>query len=341
MPTYIYPDAVEIEEVEQKLLPVLTADDPIFGVFPFDSSDSDLLIWEQKDNFKGLQNLRGYNGRPLNITRAGSSRYIAEPGIYGDKVTLDERELSQRRRWATLSGGPINVTDMVGEAFEQLLTRRLNLVKKILWDLLISGSFSVASGSVPGVTYTGSYTQQAYTPSVVWSTLATSTPLADMRTYRSFEAGQSCSFGATAVQLMNYVTANYLLNNTNANDLGGKRMGGGNTSNSLKDVNAILIMNDLPPVVIHNGGYIDESGTFNYFIPNGKVAVVGNRTTGRKAGRYRYTRNINSPNAAAAPYSRVIAKGDNEIPVSVEVHDGHNGGPVLQFPGSLIKVNAA
>jgi hypothetical protein len=276
------------------------------------------------------------------VARVGSKRYRAEPGVYGEFIALDEEELTTRRRRASYDGGPIRINDLVAEAFEQLLTRRINLIEKIGWDLIVKGVFSVAHKVNTGVTYTGSYTPPQLTPNPLWSPAnkATATPLADMRTYRDYGVGQSCSFGGNAMQFCNSVTARAILANTNPDDLGGILMGGGNTVNSLTNVNEILVMNDIPKISIYDGGYVDETGTWQYFLPTGKVLVVGRRTSGVALGRYRYTRNINAPNAAPAPYSRVIMKGDKEVPASIEVHDGHNGGPLIQFPGSVIVVNA-
>ncbi|WP_406698570.1 hypothetical protein V5E97_06770 [Singulisphaera sp. Ch08] len=341
MPALVYPETKHIEEIEQTLLPRLTIDSPIFKYFPFDSDDNHLIEWEQLDNYTGLQQLRGYNGLPMSVPRIGSKRYRAEPGVYGEFIPLDEEEMTRRRRRATYSSGPIKLNDLVAEAFKQLLTRRLNLVEKIVWDLLIAGTFSVAHPTT-GVTYSGSYTPPQFTPSPLWSPAnkATAAPLAGMRTFRDYGVGQSCSFGGNAVQFYNSVTARSILANTNADDLGGVLLGGGNTVNSLNNVNEVLIMNDIPKIVIYDEGYIDANGTFQYFIPTGKGLVIGKRKSGVALGRYRYTQNVNSPNGAPKPYSRVIIKGDKEIPASVEVHDGHNGGPLIQFPGSVIVVNA-
>lgn len=339
MPTYVYPKTKEIEEVERKLLPKKTADSPLFKFMPFDSSRRHLIEWEQRDNCRGTQQLRGYNGQPLLVSRLGASRYRAEPGVYGEKIVLDEEELTIRRDRASYTGDRIDLSDLVGEAFEQLLVRRLNLVELVGWNLLIAGVFSV-SHKLSGVVYTGSYTPPTFSPLVEWDVPGTSTPLADQRGYKSFGVGQSCNFGAGATQYMNWVTAEAIMANTNDADLGGKLLGGGNTINSLKDVNTILLANDLPPIEIYDGGYEDENGTFQYFIPTGKALVVGRRTSGVALGKYRYTLNVNSPNAAPKPYSRVIDHSKDDIPAAVEVHDGHNGGPLIQFPGSVIVVNA-
>ena len=70
------------------------------------------------------------------------------------------------------------------------------------------------------------------------------------------------------------------------------------------------------------------------------MIVVGRRTTGASLGRYIMTRNVNNPGFAPGAYTKVITK-DDEVPLAVEVHDGHNGGPALEFPSAIIKMNVA
>jgi hypothetical protein len=48
------------------------------------------------------------------------------------------------------------------------------------------------------------------------------------------------------------------------------------------------------------------------------------------------TRNANNPDLAPGPYMRVIDTGEIVIPRSIEVHDGHNGGPVIYFPSAVV-----
>jgi hypothetical protein len=340
VPTYNFPESYEIERIEALKIPRRTAKSVFFEIMPFDSMPETILIWEQKDVYRGFQQWRGLNGKPLTVARVNSKRFFAEPGYYGEKVVLREDELTRRRANASLAGaaGPIEIGDLVAEAHEQLLDRRLTLAIKIVSDLLFSGSFTVA-GIDGNTVYQGSYTQQQFTPATSWSNTSASEPLQDMRTYRTYEYGQSVSFGNTGknFQVMSIATINNLLANTNANDLGGKRSMYGSTLNSLTDLNRVLVDNEIPPIRVDTDGYFNSSGTFTRFVPDGKVLVVGHRDTGVRTGFYRFTRNLNSPNAAPQPYVRV--KIDEDVPTNVEVHDGHNGGPVMQYPGALILVN--
>lgn len=343
--TFSFPHAYEIERIERNLAPILTANSPVFDIMPIESAPTgaDMLLWDQEDDFTGMQQWRGLNNEPATVNRMGSKRYAAFPGVYGEKEVLREDELTRRKSIHSLSGasGPISLDDLVMQAHTQLLHRRLVRIETILWNLLISGSFSV-SGPNGATVYQGSYTRQQITPATPWSTYATSTPLADMMAYRDLENGQDVTFSAAggAYQLMNAVTARHIFKNANAADLGGKKVEGGNTLNGINATNNIFLEYDIPPIRVYNKGYKDASATFQKWIPDGKVLLVGKRLSGVRVGAYRYTINQVSLNAATKPV--VFTKIRTDLtPEVVEVHDHHNGGPILQYPGALAVVNAA
>jgi hypothetical protein len=72
------------------------------------------------------------------------------------------------------------------------------------------------------------------------------------------------------------------------------------------------------------------------FIPNNKVVVVGTRPAGQRVGEYRITRNANNPDLGPGPYMKVVDNGEDKVPREIDVHDGHNGGPVLYYPGAIV-----
>lgn len=337
MPTYQYPTAARLREIEMDLLPRLTADDPLFAMLPIEEVNDSVIMWTQGDNYLGLQQLRGLNGEPSRVSRVGSKTYLEVPGVYGEFLAIDETELTRRARQDD-STAHINLTDLVMRLQAQLLQRRLDRIRVIGWTLLATGSFSVAAPN--GATlHAGSYSVQTAAAAVSWATLATATPLIDFRGLQTKHRGHSVDFGRGAKAYLNRVTANNLLNNTNAADLAGRRVDNGNTVNSLQAINSIMLDNDLPQFVVYDEGYLDDSGTFQPFIPNERVVVVGRRSNGGRLGSYVMTRNASNPNVAPGAYTRVVTKGigENERPpASVEVHDGHNGGPALEFPSAVV-----
>jgi hypothetical protein len=338
MATYVFPTSSEIQAIAQAKLPRLQEDRPVFQILPTREVDDFLLIWEQLDNFKGLQQIRGLNGEPPRVKPVGLNQFQMAPGVYGEHMAIDEQHLTVRRKPGTFNE-PIDVSDIVLERQDQLLLRRLDRIELIDWTLLSTGTFSV-SGPNGQVVHTDSFTLQTYTAAVAWSTAATSAPLADFSAVQLQSRGISVSFGANATAYMNRVTYNYLRVNGNAADLYGRRTQGLGTFNNLQSINALFMGDDLPQIVVYDQGYLSEpNGTFVPFIATGKVVVVGVRPAGQPIGEFRFVRNANNPDLGPGPYMKVIDKGELKVPREIEVHDGFNGGPVLYYPSSIVIMN--
>jgi hypothetical protein len=289
-------------------------------------------MWDQEDNWVGLQQVRGINAEFSRVQKTGSKRYVMAPGYYGEFETVDEQELTELRPLGTFGGDTVDVTDLITPKQDRLLAREIDRIRYIAWTLVSTGTFSV---SLPtgGVAHTDTYTTQTSTGSD-WSTAATSTPLADFRALNTLGRGKGVSFGGRARAYMNQVTANRLMLNANAADVGGKLVTGGNNIITLDDVNRVNLANDLPQIVVHDDGYLNDAGTFVPFIADDKVVVIGARTDGGRIGEYQMTRNASNPNSAPGPYDEVIES--LLPPKNIGVYRGHNGGPALFFPSAII-----
>lgn len=342
MPTQVsFPTSSELLTIEQEWMPTLTEDDLIFELMPIVSRDTALVEWEQKDNYTGLMQIRGLDGEPPVIPNIGWKKYRMEPGAYGEWAPISETEMTQRRVPGSYNQ-PISLDALVMERQEQLLSRRIDRIRWILWTLLISGTFTVP-GENGQVLHAGAFAVQSVTAVVPWTTYATATPLADLRGLLLLYAGKSFAFGPGARFIMNRITFNALLSNTNSADLYGKRLQGGGTVIGVEDVNRILLSLELPPIEIYDKGYYpDGGGAFTRFVPNGKVVVVGSRPNGESIGEFQYTRNANNEGFAPGPYTYVSDSLDSNQPVPrrIRVDDGFNGGPALFFPGAVIVFTA-
>ncbi|MBA3829879.1 MAG: major capsid protein [Taibaiella sp.] len=334
MAIYTFPTQAELMLIAQDKTPRLTADRPAFQLLPIRETRASLIRWDQRDNFTGLQGARGLNGDPTRVKRLGAKTYQMEPGVYGEFERIDEYELTTRRAYGTWNQ-PIAVDDLVMEAQDHLLGRRLDRIEYIIWTLLVYGTFSVATPYGP-VVHTDAYTTQTFTAGVTWATQVTATPLANFRAIQLLGRGRSANFGGQATAYMNRTTFNQMIANNNQQDLAGRRTAGLATVLSPNDLNMVLANEDLPRIVIYDEGYLDESGTFQLFIPNNKVVVIGKRPQGQTIGEYLMTFNANNPSGAPGPYMKVINRGEETVPISIEVHDGHSGGPALYFPGSIV-----
>jgi Phage major capsid protein E len=336
--SYVYPTSADLQKIEAELGARMMEGRVGFDLFPTESVDAHLLVWEQRDNYQGLQQVRGLNGEPPKVKRVGHKQYQVPPGVYGEFVEIDEQELTTRRQIGQW-GEPIRLDDLVGEGHEYLLQRELDRIEWIIWTLLATGTFSVANvhGSI---THTDSYTTQIFTAGVPWSTFATATPLANFRAVQLLSRGKGVNFGAQSSAYMNRSTFNNMISNTNQNDLAGRRVSGLLSVLNQEEVNKVLAGEDLPLVVIYDQGYLDETGTFQLYIPNNKVIVVGQRPAGQTVGAYRFTRNVNNPDMAPGPYTMVEDTLDvNRPPRKLMIHRGHNGGLALYFPSAIVLMN--
>jgi hypothetical protein len=336
---YVYPTNRELSSIAPEKIARASANRVGFQVMPMRDVRAAVVAWSQADNYFGLQQLRGLDGAPTHVKPVGLNRYTYEPGVYGEFMTVTETELTLRSG-SVMGDVPVPVEDLVLERQDQLIVRELDRIEFMIWTLLTTGTFSVA---LPGgqVGFTDTFTLQTASAAVAWGTSATATPLADFRSVALLGAGKGVQFGAGARAYMNRVTANKLMANTNASDLAGRRIGGGNTLLSIADINMINVSQDAPTIVVYDEGYYNDSNVFTRFIANDKVVVVGQVTNGERIGEYVKTLNANNPGRAPGSYSFVVDRangtnGEKRVPPNMEVHQGHNGGPVLYRPGSIV-----
>lgn len=335
MGAYVFPTSAELRLIEQDKIPLLVQDDPLFELIPIVEVNEHLLIYEQLDNFIGLQQWRGMDGVPLPVAQTRLSQYEMQPGIYGETELIGEEELTIARVPGTF-GDPIDLSKLVAIRQDKLLQRRLNRIRWIGWTLFTTGTFTVSKQD-GGTVHTDTYSVQTFTASVAWSTHATSTPLADMRAMQLLSRGHSVAFDQGSKFMMNRKWANHMLANTNAADLGGRRTQGLATFDNIGQVNQLLTNDGLPSIAVYDEGYFpDGGGAFIQWIPDNVGVLVGRRTTGVSIGEYRLTRNANNPDSAPGAFTIVRDIGLQRTPKQILVEDGHNGGPVIFFPSAVV-----
>lgn len=339
--TFTYPDSTELIELEQELIPQIEEDDPVFfSIFPIRNVENWKLEWEQLDNFFGLQQARGLDGQPSPVARIGSNRFSTEPGVYGDFVSIDEKELLTRAAFAKFEGH-MDITDLVMIAQRQLLQRRIDRIRYIGWTLLTTGAFLVAAPG-GGYEHRDRYAFETITASPGFSNTTTATPLSFFLGLLTKGRGTSSTFDSGSKIYVNATTVQNIINNTNASDGGRIRLNYGQTMNVLEDVNTVLKGRGLPTIEVYDKGYLTtpDPASFQLFIPNGIGVLIGKRSSGSAVGAYRMT--LNAFNGfKPGPYTQVVNTFGQESPgvAKLEVHDGHNGGPVVFFPKAVKILN--
>lgn len=349
---FIYPTAAEIFEIAPDLMNKGRVGRVGLDLFPMANHDTFHVRWTQRDNYYGLQQMRGIDGAPPKVQRLGSNSFVYEPGVYGEHTLITERELLTR----AVPNHPeikIPVSDLILADQALLANRQLDRMEANAWTLAGTGTLTIPLPGPAGPNiWTDTYTIQTFTASIPWSTTTTATPIADLQTVQQKQVGHSVSFGADATLYLNQVQANRLLNNSNTADFGGRRDQYGATLNNLVSFNNYFQGQNLPKIVVYDAGYqlnplsgpeTAPSTQFQKFIPNGVGILVGARTNGAPIGHTQMTIQAMMPggNPSAGVYSFVkdYAQGINaplEVPPKMEVHMGWNGGTTIEFPSAIV-----
>lgn len=350
---FTYPTAAEMSEIEPELRFRMESEREALKLFPRVSKSTFFVRWIQPDNFYGMMQFRGLDGRPAKVQRIGENTYMYEPGVYGEQILITERELTTR----AIPGRPdirVPIDDLVMAGERQLLDRELTRMEYNVWQLLQTGTISIPIPGPSGITiYTDTYTIQTFTATIPWSTAATATPLADLQVVQQKSVGHGVDFGAGATLYVNQVQANRMLNNANASDFGGRRSQYGATLNDITAFNNYFQGQNLPKVKVIDEGFqpfpvsgpITNSTTqFIKFIPNGVGILVGKRGGSSKVGEWQNTINANNPGFGAGSYQFIkdYANGINatkEVPPKIEINRGFNGGLALEFPNSIVALS--
>lgn len=352
MQTLIYPTNLELTAILQDLLPTLTMDDPILsstGLFPPDTTDRAKIQWEQLDNFVGLSSLRGIDGLPGRVNMVGLKTYEVAPGYYGDVSHISEQDMTTWRKPGDPTA-PWDLTELVMMRQQQLLNIAINRIRQVCWTLAATGTFSVASPNGLLV-HTDSFAIQTYSTTHPWTAYTTAEPLKDFRAVQLKHRGHSVKFDSSAQAFMNRKTSNDLLFNENAADLYGRRVTGLATVNSLPQLKQLMGVDDLPEPIVYDEGYLDANDTFQPFIPDGKVIVIGRRPGNARLGNAMFTRNasqISSGRKSDADISnpweglvmKVVDHGETmAVGRTIDEGLGFNWGPTLEYPSAIVAMD--
>lgn len=338
---YTYQSNFELTTIERDLLPQLTQRSPIFQHFPIEPVRAPLIVWDQKGKLTGLQSARGINGEPAIVQEPGSTRRTMEPGYYGEESLIDEMDLTLRAPFGQLQGS-VDITDLVSDKQDFLLQREIWRIEWVLWQMAITGRINVLSQRGQPV-YNGAVQVQTASANVPWATVATATPLADLRAVRLLGRGTSHDFGAGATGYLNQSTADKMIANTNANDIGGPSVVALQDQLSIETANKRFSREGLTKLVVYDGGYVDDDGNHQLWIPDDIVVIFAGRPGTKRIGAYKQTINAGNPNMEPGGYSYVTDSADQGRPVPrrIWVGKGHNGGPCFEYPDAVVVLDVS
>lgn len=337
---------IKLRKLMQLYLPRALESRELLKLLPLTKVNEVDLIYERRQVYTGLQNARGLGGPTGAVrNRPGIDTFRVTPGYYGDHYPITEQELVKLRDAGTWDDFD-SYTDQAARGTQHLTTRFLDRCELSVASILMTGSFQAVNAQ--GVVYDQQvYTVPAYTPATLFDDLANSAPLNYIRDLiPKLELGKMVSF-RKGFMLMSRPTANLFLKNRNADDLNGRRLEYGATVNNVEDFNDLLVSNDLPRIRVYDAGYYADptnvatwNATFNRFLTNGKIVLVGVRDDGEQVGEYRLTRAAQNDNSAPGEWYQVEDRRQKD-PCQVILRAGHNGGPYVAYTECTSVINAA
>ena len=316
MPTLTDLSPNQLQELVKAKLTELQKGDPLFKHMPIVYKNTDLVKWEQWDGYKPKE----YNCQ-------------LEPGIYGDMSVFGLAGLVKR-------GGRDKV---ITNAINQMVSRMLARIKQVGWTLLTDATYSKLD-RFGRIHHIDTFKSNRYVANTVWSDLANSNPIDDLGQVQKLGTTNGLTFGRTAKIYVNQTTFDHLIcsefirhrlldDGTNKGIIG------------LNHLNEVFSNWDLPEVVVHDHGYMNDSDIFIQYIPDGKVVVLASITDGTTAAEYQIVNNkLVQGWDKAMPYvstqdkevKRVDEEGNTITVQELEIHCGHNGGPALLCPQSVV-----
>jgi hypothetical protein len=353
MLTLTFPTNHELNEVVQafKINP-----DRFIGLsklLPMNTSMAQKVRWDERDHDRGLTAPHVMGTDPKNDARQGSKTYEYEPIPFKETDILKESEILRARELGTLAG-TLDLSAEIARIAKNRYDKTMARIEKLIWDTL-RGSIAIDEN---GVKVTETFAVQTHTPSVDWDTVATAKPLADFNALK-LKFRKTGASAAGAVAYLNQTTLNWLLENTNDNDIKGfQNANFTHLPYSLDELNKIFAARGLPTLICYDEGYVDESDTYTNFILDGEVFVIGKRPAGENIGDFTSTPSLhNNKNGQPAPgyFSVIEVNGQPSEQVGsismsqlgtaknpkVEITGGIYGGTRLLYPKSVVKFTVA
>jgi hypothetical protein len=331
------PTNAELHQLQMELFPQYLEGRVGLDILPFQTTENSMVVLRQPDIFKGKQAHRGLN-KPTQQVPERYNPYGTfceiHPGYWGEHDQLDEEIMT---RWGApgTCNAVFDATEYITWIQQRLLQRRAVLIEYNIWQTLVFGRYT-ALNAAGQVIHEAQFNIQNVSAGVPWTNLAGAFPLRDFRAVRLLGRGTSARFDSCAKAYMSLETANLLFANTNPNDVGRIGLSACCDFMSSDRINQQFAAQGLPQIVIYDGGWIDDQGVFNLFIPYGHVVIVGCRPNNEPVGKYWLTRNAVGCSITSGFWQKIVDDCDRAVPRKILIYDGHNGTPAIHYPRQIV-----
>lgn len=340
----IYPNNATLNELQRLMMPRF-ANRLAFQIAPFKETSYAEIIFRTPDILIGMQPWRGVDkepqSNPVNYNHWGVYCRLS-PGYWGEQDRITEELLTRGASPHSLCGEPIDLFEIVANIQELLMERRYNRVEFNIWQALVYGNYE-ARNMDGVVVQEATFNINKVTIKWPWSDPENSTPLMDIRCVKLLERGTSTSFGSCATMYMNQVTMNCMLRNRNPWDIGKHGVSACCEPFTMDRINEILAANQLPNIMVYEGGYYDDARNFHTYIPDGYAIIVGCRPNNEAIARYWLTRNavdcVGSTGIGSG-FAQMIQDSCTwgDVPRKIKMFDLHNGGVGIHYPQAVVAI---
>jgi hypothetical protein len=349
MITYRFPTNVSVDGVLQEYV-VDRAKLLGLSLLPFQNLYTQRVVWDELDRERGATRPHNMNADPVIGNRPGSKRHEYTPIPHKETDILNESDILMPAQLGTL-GGVLDLSTEIGRITKARVDKNYLRAEIEIWQTL-KGHLVVDDN---GVKVDETFPIQTYDVAIDWDELATAKILHDWNLIaRKFRFTGASPVGA--IGYMNSVTASWILENKNADDLKGfQNSNFVQLAYSVEDANKIFVGRGLPTIQVYDDGYIDETDAEIQFLEDGEIIIIGKRPAGQIVGDYGLTPTVHrQENGQPAPgFFSIIevngqpnpgavtvqALGSSKNP-KIEITGGMYGGPRLKYPRSVIKVRA-
>lgn len=334
-----YPTNYELRTIAAEMRPRFREGKLGISLLPEYTSEYGKIMIAQPDVIRDLQQYRGLD-QPSPYTNAPYNPYgnlcELQPSYWGEFERVREDFLTNGAQFGSQCHAPVDLSGHIMGMERTLLERHYRRLEFNIWRALIFGiyeAFNVAGSLV----FQARYNVRTFEPAIPWSDRNFSTPLADLRYIRDpLGLGTDADFGMGARYIMNQRTADCMFSNRNPNDIGKTNLTACCDYIGPGVVNQQFRAQGLGTIEVYNNGYPDVNRNFQKYIPDGYVVIIGPRLDGEPIGHYYYTRAVVGCGVTSGAWDMIIDSCGRAVPRTIEVHRGHNGGPALEYPRSVI-----
>lgn len=364
------PDTLNLTQNYQveAILPELMSDemagdgpDPLLEALPPVHEDTDFVRWDQYENGYGLLNLRGLGGEPDVTQVPGMRHYAVAPGYYGERVELDETEMTKTREPGT-TGDPADPKKRVAVMMQYQADKCVNRFRVMDSELLRTGRFRVTSANGRVIHADQIENYRTFQAGISWSASpTTAVPINDLLTWQaSLELGTSSDFGTESTILAPPEVLVHLFATTQIQTAYRSKFG--SSVIGLDGLNELLLGFGLPKIKVYKKNYYptlaDAIARTNAtrVIPTRNLIWLGRRPKGQVLGKFVLTRHVgntgpfNKDDPYRSPVRDKFQWADGlyvrleytpRMPFKWELDVAFNGGPVVHFPSAAAGLSYA